>query len=328
VRGLTILLAVFSAAAVAYDIVPKAFTESPLIRQGQYTMWHDPGDVAALDFRYGIGGRALVPQPPFTFADVDRSGTTPKVSVKDAAGRKWVIKFGDEASPDTFCTRLAWACGYYVEPTYFVADGTILGAPHGLKDIDGHGRFHSGRFQLRSSDPKFLQTIDWSWNQNPFVGTPELNGLKVLMMLLSNWDDKDARDADTRGTNTAIYQEGNLLIYFIDDWGGSMGHWGGYFTRSKWDSASFVRESPDFVKLENGGIHWGYSGQHTVLLTRDIQFSDVAWLMKYLGRVTDDQLRTGLASSGASPEQTASYTGALRMRIQELQKIALTVSRP
>ena len=46
------------------------------------------------------------------------------------------------------------------------------------------------------------------------------------MMLLSNWDDKDIRDAHRRGTNTAIYRDGNRYLFFIDDWGGSMGHWG------------------------------------------------------------------------------------------------------
>lgn len=321
-RYLTVLFAACAVGAVAYDTVPKAFTASPVIRQGQYTLWHAPGDVASLDFRYGIGGAQLAPQAPFTFVSQDRSGSTPKISVKDANGHSWSVKFGDEASPDTFCTRLAWACGYYVEPTYYVDEGDIAGAPGGIKDVSSKGHFRGGRFQLRTDQPRFLKTIDWAWDQNPFVGTPELNGLKVLMMLLSNWDDKDARDANSRGTNTAIYQQDNLLYYFIDDWGGAMGHWGKYFTRSKWNADSFVKQSPDFVAMKDGNLRWGYSGQHTNLLTRNIQPSDISWLMQYLGKVTDDQLRTGLATSGATPEETQAYTQALRTRIQELQKIA------
>jgi len=314
VRCLTILLLAGAAAAIAFDTVPKAYTESPLIRGGQFTLWHDPGAVETLDFRYGIGGPDLAPQAPYTFEEADRSGTTPKILVQDAAGRKWSVKFGDEASPDTFCTRLAWACGYYVEPTYVIAEGDIQGWPK--------KHFENGRFQLRTSDPKFIKTLDWAWDQNPFVGTPELNGLKILMMVTSNWDNKDARDADKRGTNTAIYQEGNLLIYFIDDWGGSMGHWGKYFTRSKWSPDSFVRQSPDLVTMKDGRLRWGYSGQHTDLLTKNLRPSDIEWLLKYLGRVTDDQLRTGLTASGATPDQAEAYTRALRMRIQALQKVA------
>src|SRR6185437_8926612 len=42
VRCLTILLLAGAAAAIAFDTVPKAYTESPLIRGGQFTLWHDP----------------------------------------------------------------------------------------------------------------------------------------------------------------------------------------------------------------------------------------------------------------------------------------------
>jgi hypothetical protein len=319
------LFAAVVVCASAQDSVPAAFTAKPMVRMGQYAMWHDPGPVETLDFRYGIGGPEMAPRPPFTFTEEDFSGSTPKVKVKDAAGRTWVIKFGDEASPDTFCTRLAWAMGYYVEPEYYVAEGTIEGVKslqRARKEVDSAGRFHSGRFQLRSREPKYLKTVDWSWSDNPFQGTPELNGLKILMMLLSNWDDKDSRDEARRGGNTAIYQQGELYIYFIDDWGGAMGHWGKYFTRSKWNAKGFREQSADFVSMTGGGIHWGYTGQHTGLMIRDVKFGDMAWLMQYLGRVTDDQLRAGLLSSGATEEEAGLYVEALRSRIAQLQKVA------
>ena len=254
---------------------------------GKYVLWHDPGAVETLDFRYGIGGPDLAPKPPYTFVERDNSGTTPKIKVKDANGREYVVKFGSEASPDTFCTRVAWALGYYVEPEYFVPEGTIQGAP---KLVDKDGRFQNGRFQLRSREPKYVKVADWSWTDNPFLGTPELNGLKVLMMLLSNWDDKDARDYDKRGSNTAIYQKDDLLIFFIDDWGGAMGSWGKYFTRSKWNAKNFRDQSAHFVDLKDGSLHWGYTGQHTAFMTRDLKPGDIAWLMQYLGRITDEQL--------------------------------------
>jgi len=28
----------------------------------------------------------------------------------------------------------------------------------------------------------------WDWSKNPFKGTRELNGLKVMMVLLNNWN--------------------------------------------------------------------------------------------------------------------------------------------
>jgi hypothetical protein len=296
-----------------------------LVRQARYVLWHDPGTVEALDFRYGIGGAEGAPKAPYEFIEEDPSGTDPKVAVKDAGGRTWVVKFGHEASPDTFCTRLAWALGYYVEPNYYVSHGQITGV-HGLdrarKYIDPAGRFDKGRFQLRSKEPKYLKTVTWVWDDNPFLGTPELGGLKVLHMLLSNWDNKDGRDAERRGTNTAIYEVRGRYFYFIDDWGGSMGSWGKYLTRSKWDAGKFRKQSAEFVRMENGNLTWGYKGQHTALITSGIQFSDVVWLMKYLTRVTEDQLRAGLISSGASAEETADYLEGLRARIALLRKLA------
>ncbi len=289
-------------------------------------IWHDPGEVAQLDFRYGVGGEEMAPKTPFTFVKEDMSGTSPKVSVEDANGRKWSIKFGEEASPDTFSTRLAWAVGYWVEPNYFVAGGTISGV-HDLTrargSVDDGGGFHNGRFQLRSASPEYLENVNWNWDRNPFVGTKELNGLKIVMMLVSNWDDKDFRDAATRGSNTAIYKDGDHYIFFIDDWGGSLGNWGGVLKRSKWNCEEFYRQSKDFVKsMQPGSVHWGYTGQHTDLMTKGVGPADVKWLMQYLGQISDEQLHTGLIASGASEEQADYCARGIRLRIQQLATVA------
>ena len=51
--------------------------------------------------------------------------------------------------------------------------------------------------------------------------------------------------------------------------------------------------------------------------------SDVAWLMQYLGRITDGQLRAALPpSSGASPEETECFTAAIRSRIESLRSVS------
>jgi len=323
VRVITLSLLLWSG-AIAQDALPAAYWQSPLVRENQYVLWHDPGAVEALDFRYGIGGEALAPKAPFTFEEEDTSGTTPKIQVKDANGRTWSIKFGDEASPDNFCSRMAWAMGFYTTPAYYLEEGAISGVKalqRAGSYIDKDGRFEAGRFQLRAKDPKFLKTVTWSWEDNPFLKTRELGGLKILMMLLSDWDNKDARDVDRRGTNTAIYQHAGLLYYFIDDWGGSMGKWGKFFTRSKWNADHFVSQSGEFVKLDDGKLKWGYVGQHSNLLKDGVTLDDARWLMQYLGRVTDDQLRAGLASSGATPAEGEKYLHGLRLRIGALAGI-------
>jgi hypothetical protein len=325
VRILTVILLVAMGAA-ADDPAPRLYTEIPAIAHGQAVIWHDPGAVNQLDFRYGIGGEEMAPKPPFSFTKEDMSGTSPKVQIHDANGRVWVIKFGEEASPDTFATRMVWAAGYWVEPNYFVADGVITGAHHltrARNEVDGAGNFHNGRFQLRSDSPQYLNNITWKWDGNPFVGTPELNGLKIMMMLLSNWDDKDFRDAASRGSNTAIYKDGERYIFFIDDWGASMGNWGHVMTRSKWNCIDYYRQSKNFVKsMQPGAVDWGYAGQHTHLMTDGVRPADVKWLMQYLGKITDEQIRTGLISSGASQEDAGFCAQGIRMRIQELATVA------
>ncbi len=297
---------------------------------GDNVIWTDPGDVAALDLAYGIGGAQLQPQGPFTFMDEDMSGSNPKVFVTDANNRKWSVKWSKEAHSDVFSSRIAWACGYITQPEYFVGHGQIRGVNKPLKragsQIQGDGWFSSARFQLRNDDPRFLKEAGWSWINNPFRGSPQLHGLKVVMMLVSDWDNKDARD-QARDSNLAIFQQngpkGPRYEYFIADWGGSMGRWGGVAGRDKWDAKGFAEQTPDFVKgVHDGVVEWGYVGQRTHDQVRDIRVSDVQWLLNTLGRITDDQIRRGLASSGAAPEEIEVFGRALRDRITQLQKIA------
>ena len=126
----TCTLFVVISVALAADRPPRSYTKLPEIAAGHRVLWHDPGAVERLDLRYGYGGAALAPRPPFRFVKEDTTGTNPKVLLRDANGREWAAKFGEEARPDTFCTRLAWAMGYFVETNRFVRQGTMVGAHH------------------------------------------------------------------------------------------------------------------------------------------------------------------------------------------------------
>jgi hypothetical protein len=324
VRGLAVFVLIAVSASQAEEGA-KLYSKVPAVSQGTPVLWHDPGAVESLDMAHGIGGRALMPSPPYRFVWEDLGGTNPKVRVRDANDREWAVKFGEEASPDTFASRIAWAAGYYVEPTYYVEFGRIDGA-HDLQrakgDIGPGGVFHGGRFQLRANSPQFLPGVGWSWDKNPFAGTRELNGLKVIMMLTSNWDNKDIRDS-TRGSNTAIFRAdewGGRYVYLIDDWGSAMGAWGHVWSRSKWNCADYSRQTPEFVKgVKHGYVQWGYHGQHTKDETRDIRVDDIRWLLRYLGRITDGQIRDALRASGATPEQVDCFASAVRERIDQLK---------
>jgi hypothetical protein len=99
-----------------------------------------------------------------------------------------------------------------------------------------------------------------------------------------------------------------------------MGKWGNFFTREKWDCDGFREQTPDFVdEVEDGVIKFGFSGKHDDDFKRGIRPSDVRWLMQYLGRVSDAQLRAALTASGASSHERTCFTQALRGRINQLK---------
>jgi hypothetical protein len=294
----------------------------------RHRLWRDPGAVETLDLASGPGGAAQAPVAPFQFIEEHSTGSQPCVSVRDRNGRRWRVKWGPEVPCETFAVRLAWACGYFAEITHRVAAGTIAGVSGLTRSshcVDAAGAFSDARFELDDPDVmKLFEEHSWSWTENPFVGTVQLAGLKVLLMLISNWDNKDQRDV-ARGSNTAIYvtrvsRWKREAQYLIVDWGGSMGRWGNtVVTRGRWDAPGFAAQTPQFVSgVANGFVQFGYTGQRTADARASITVADVRWLCRYLGRITDAQLRDALRASGATPEETESFTASLRGRIQQL----------
>lgn len=309
------------------------------LRAHRQTLWRDPGAVEQLDFDGGPGGREGAPAPPFTFIEEHGSGSNPCLSVKDAKGRTWRVKWGDEVRSETFTTRLVWAAGYYVEHAYFVPEGHIEGATtleRARTCVGEDCRFKDARFELDEKGVrKLFDEHGWAWNDNPFVGTRELNGLSVMLMLTSNWDNKDVRDV-ARGSNTAIFEhpqpDGTIEArYLIIDWGATMGKWGAPLMRSKWDSEGYEAQTPEFIGGvdETGILQWSYIGQRTDEARENISVEDVRWLYRYVGRITDDQLRDGLRASGATAEEVEQFTRAIRARLNQLKQVceAETTSR-
>jgi len=300
------------------------------LRAERHRIWRDPGPIGELDLSSGPGGSDGAPAPPFRFREEHATGSQPCISVVDARGRRWRVKWGPEARSESFAVRLAWACGYFAEVTYFLPTGTIEGCgelQRARDCVDEHGRFTDARFEL--DDPtvrKLFEEHSWSWDDNPFLGTRELNGLKIVVMLLSNWDTKDRRDV-ARGSNTAIFEHrrsgwrgGWEARYLLTDWGGSMGRWGANLvTRGRWDPDGFVAQTPQFVTgVRDGRLCFGYAGQRTADIAGDIPMQDAAWLGSIAAQLSERQLVDGLIASGATPQEAARFAGALCDRIGQL----------
>ena len=296
----------------------------------RHRLWREPSAADAADLRFGPGGVDSVPVPPFRFVKEHFTGSQPCIGVRDARGRLWRVKWGHEARPEAFAVRVAAACGYFAEVTHYVPSGSIAG----LKDLEDlararqciadDGRFADARFELEDRGVRMLfNEHSWAWNDNPFVGSRQLSGLKILTMLLSNWDTKDRRDV-ARGSNTAIFEVrsrwGREARYLITDWGGAMGRWGSNIvSRDRWDPAGFEQQSAQFVTgVKDGFVNFGYQGQRTSEIARGITVEHAAWFYRYARRLTMPALRDALLASGATSDEADVFARAIVERIRQL----------
>jgi hypothetical protein len=324
------------AAAALVRVIWRVRSEMRLRRAGprrllapRHRLWRDTGPAQLDDLRFGPGGAASVPAPPFQFVQEHFTGSQPCVAVRDSRDRLWRVKWGHEVRPESFAVRVAHACGYFAEVTHYVPEGTVEGAT-GLtraRDcIDDACRFVDARFELEDRNVRMLfDEHSWSWDDNPFLGTPQLSGLKIVVMLLSNWDTKDRRDV-SRGSNTAIFEHrsgtfGREARYLITDWGGAMGKWGtNVISRGRWDPDGFEAQTPQFVTgVENGIVQFGYVGQRTADVAYDIPVEHARWFYERAQHLTEPLLREGLLASGATEEEAHRFARALRERIEQLR---------
>jgi hypothetical protein len=303
----------------------------------RHRLWHEPTGADATDLRYGPGGRDGVPAPPFRFVEEHLAGSQPCVAVRDARQRLWRVKWGHEARPEAFAVRLAWACGYFAEVTHYVAAGTIADVgelSRARPCIDADGGFVEARFEREDRGVRMLfDEHSWAWNDNPFIGTRQLAGLKIVNMLLSNWDTKDRRDV-ARGSNTAIFEVrtawGREARYLITDWGGAMGKWGSNIVaRGRWDATGFAAQTPQFVTgVRDDWVSFGYQGQRTAEIARDITVEHVEWFYEYARRLREPALRQALVVCGATDEEARLFAESIVARIQQLGEACGAATAP
>ena len=104
------------------------------------------------------------------------------------------------------------------------------------------GVVHGARLERKRTAVKKLG--DWDWFDNPFVGQRELNGLRVMMSLLNNWDLKQV--------NNAIYVVDGERHYAVSDVGATFGNTGNAMTRSKGVPRDY--EDSKFIAKDHAGV--------------------------------------------------------------------------
>jgi hypothetical protein len=290
-------------------------------------LWKDPVDIASRDLFYGPGGIDHQPHGPFTFVKEDLDGTNPKFVVRDGNDVKWKVKMGNEARPETAATRITWAVGYYANEDYYVSTLQVNGMParlhRGQKLVQPGGIVRSVR--LKREDAKKIGT--WEWQRSPFSETRELNGLRVVMAVMNNWDLKDE--------NNAIYREGKEYTYTVSDLGASFGSASRTWPRekSKGDINSYERSKfishvtansvsfrtparPSWVFMVNPKEY--FQRIHLEWIGKDIPRADVRWMGQLMGRISPAQLRDAFRAAGYSPRDVDAFTSIMEKRIELL----------
>ncbi|HWS87582.1 MAG TPA: hypothetical protein VN282_11500 [Pyrinomonadaceae bacterium] len=302
---------------------------------GTPVLWRDPGNVASRDLRYGPGSAEFAPQAPFTFVEEVKKGESPKFKVRDARGVEWSVKLGPEAQSETVATRLVWAVGYFAEEAYYFDEVKLANIPRlsrGREYVVGR-TVRGARFEPRREG--FEEGPEWSWRDSPFEDTREMDGLKVLMILLNNFDAR-------KGNNHILYTDtpsGREARYVVTDLGATLGRAGGLGgKRVKNDldaflSTKFVRDVDD----DDGVVEFDFDtrprgfGHLSVLnpkyyrgevkkeaAMRGIPVGHARWIGSLLSQLSDNQLRDAFSAAGYPEPVAEGYVRALRDRINQL----------
>jgi hypothetical protein len=305
---LTVLSLIFLVASTLPDQAHGAKDKKKKSYTGTPVLWREPADIESRNLLLGAGGEGMKPNlTSITFIEKKKGGHSTKYLVRDGDGNEWVAKVGKEAQTDTAANRLLWAVGYETEIAYLV--------PH--LTIPGKGTLDNVRLEARPADVKRIG--EWKWDDNPFKGTPQLQGLKITMALVNNWDMKDSNNQvlATRGERS-----GGELRYIISDLGGTFGKTGGIISRSRNKPSDYVKA--EFVKSVKGDlIDFNYRGKNKKLFN-NLTVQDAKWISGWLGRLSDEQIKDAFRAANYTPEEVEQLAGAVRERIDALTKISTT----
>jgi len=305
--GPLVLMLALSFSATAQDKEKKEKKQPT----GTPVFWTEPTDISSRNLLLGAGGEEMKPDiSKLTFIRDQTGGYSKKYRVRDAKGNEWVAKLGKEAQTDTAANRLLWALGYPTEIAYLVPKAKI----------EGKGEFENVRLEAR---PKDVDRVgNWMWENNPFQNTPEFRGLKILMVMLNNWDMKDDNNEILAMRNPTTGEA--ELRYIISDLGGTFGKTGGFFSRSRNEPKDYVKA--DFIKGVKGDtIDFNYGGKNQKLF-EGITVADARWLSDRFKGLSDEQIKDAFRAANYTPEEVDTLTAALKVRIAALENPAGAVA--
>ena len=259
------------------------------------------------DLFWGVGGRALAPDPAarFTVIDMKRGGFSRGYTVKDSKDREWSVKFPPEAATEVATSRILWGIGYHQPPVYYLAEWQAYKAPSPNPQLPARFRERAPAFHGLESDGT------WSYYSNPFVGTRQMNGLLTVHAMLGNSDLKDLQNAIYTLTETV---EGARRWYVARDLGQTFGRTGA-LDPPRGDPDVF--DQTKFITgVEGGHVRFDYRGRHKALFER-ISPADVRWVCQRLSALTDSQLQDAFRAAGYPKATADRFIRRLEQKIAE-----------
>ena len=302
-------VAILAMLALSSTSVPqnkfKFSKEKPKVGDAPEVIWREPVDIKSRDLYWGPGGKAHAPKGRLAFIGEKKNGVNPKFDARDEDGIRWGVKFGVEAKPETAATRLVWAVGYFTNEDYYVANLPVKGLPPLSRgqDLIANGKIRDARLKRHNKGER--EIADWSWDKNPFVGTKELNGLKIMMEIICN--------TDLKPLNQHIYEvDGIEQRYVAADLGASFGRAGKMIGRTKgllkdYNALPLITKAgPDYIDF------WYF---------KHIPRADAKWIGGWLAQLSDAQIADAFRAAGFTQEEIDGFTRKVREKINELNNL-------
>lgn len=297
---LVLLIVTLNAGACAAPRMRSTLDRRPTAAE-MAQLWVKPQNIAARDLFWGPGGQALAPAKDVTYKvkAKDTTGASGGWDVEDPKGREYSVKIGDEAQTEVVASRLHWAVGYHQPATYLLSS----------YKLDNGDMPRTGRFRPKEDDLTVRE--EWSWHENPFVGTREFNGLLVLELLINNWDVKTPQNKLYE-----VKRSGEpALWYVVRDIGAAFG-------KTRWPVGT--KNNPDHFDSQqlikrvgaDGKVQFDYHARHKELF-RDITAEDVAWICELMNQLTPKQYADAFRAAAYDDVTAGRFIAKLRSKVQE-----------
>ena len=283
-------------------IAGSAMTASA--QRGDAVLW-EPVKISSRNLTLGRGGSSMRPNTRrMTFIEQEKGGNNLKYRIKDSSGRVWVAKIADESQAEVAANRLLWAIGYQTEIDYLVPRLTI----------PTKKTYTNVRLEARPANVE--RDGRWAWKENPFVGTREFNGLKLMMALINNWDLKD--------DNTGILKRDGRIEYVVSDLGSSFGRTAATslpiftkFGRSVNNPHHYAGASFIVGMSDKGYLDLAYDGKQDHLM-KEFTVEDARWLGSLLRQLSAKQISDAFRAANYDRSEIKLLTDGFRRRIAEL----------